>query len=86
MLNRANEAHRGILTAYETGVPYLRDNAYASEYRGARTALDTLLRWGCVENSQLTERGRELLTALNCRALERIATYWSAHTERDDQR
>jgi hypothetical protein len=77
MVHRARSAgdgHRTALRHIAEGTPVLREGAFVSEIRGMQTVIGTLRRWGCVTtervgagqyNTEITERGRELLAALN---------------------
>lgn len=65
MKNRATDGHRKALAAIAEGRPAVRPGAYASEVRGMRTVLATLARWECTTADGLTDRGRDLLAALN---------------------
>lgn len=67
MVNRANSGHLRALRACRDDTLAVSEAEPMSSVRGMMTVFSTLRRWGCVEGDQLTERGRELLTALEIR-------------------
>lgn len=64
MKARSLSGHRAALQALAEGKPALGPEATPGSYRGMRTVLATLRRWGCVADDGLTPRGAELLEAL----------------------
>lgn len=71
MRSRLNSAHRQLLEAARDGRK-VTTQSYASS-RGYMTARATLLRWGCIEDDQLTDTGRALLSEPQAR-LDKNAT------------
>lgn len=67
MVNRCHGFHRQCLRLRSEGKKIDSPSWTAGDYRGARTAMNTLYRWGCVDANGITERGRELLAALDGR-------------------
>lgn len=63
MVNRANSGHRQMLRHYAGGTK--ADPQTMGELRGLKTVMATLRAWGCVDSGQITDRGRELLVALD---------------------
>lgn len=68
MVNRCYSFHAQCLRLRGEGKAVDHPSWTASDYRGARTALSTLHRWGCLDENGITERGRELLAALDARS------------------
>lgn len=62
MLNRSNSGHRRVLLSVVSGESL--DAQTASQIRGYRTCISTLYRWGRLDASGITDRGREFLEAL----------------------
>jgi hypothetical protein len=67
MAARALSGHQKALRALRDDRPVISANAYPSEIRGMRTVLRTLHRWDCINDDGITDRGRELLAALDQR-------------------
>ena len=63
MLVRANDMHIRLLRAAMSGRPLETAAWSPGSFRGARVAAGTLLRWGCLEEGQVTERGKALVSA-----------------------
>lgn len=67
MANRANSGHRRALQAVRDKTTTVGPTAQAGEIRGMATVMQTLRRWECIADGQLTERGQLLLTRLEQR-------------------
>lgn len=65
MRSRSLDGHRKALRAIAEDRDILGPTARPSEIRGMRTVLATLRRWDCITDDGLTDRGRELLAALD---------------------
>lgn len=68
MVVRANQGHHRVLSHWDAKPGTVIATAMDSvgSLRGLRTVAQTLRRWGCVTpEGALTDRGRELLAALN---------------------
>lgn len=70
MINRADKFHGRCLRAVRDGQRLDSPAWHAGAYRGARTALATLTRWGCFADGGLSERGLSLLAAIDAREAE----------------
>lgn len=68
MVNRSASGHRRVLAAIANGDPIGTVHDSPGALRGLRICLQTLYRWQCIDGETLTERGRELLAALDARA------------------
>jgi hypothetical protein len=63
MVNRCNDMHIRVLRA-ALADEQLNTTAWtAGSFRGARVAIGTLARWGCLDAGKVTERGQQLLAA-----------------------
>jgi hypothetical protein len=62
MKNRMHAGHRECLTAIRDGKQIGHPGITAGEIRGYRVILDTLRRWGAVNDAGLTDIGRQLLS------------------------
>lgn len=62
-LNRMHSGHAEMLKAVGANRPFLDASARDSEWRGAKVMRETLLKWGAVDASGITEFGVQLLTA-----------------------
>jgi hypothetical protein len=71
MVCRSLDKHRAALRAYRDGKPLVSptcpSNAFPYEMRRAQSAAAKLSEWGCVEGGALTERGRELVAAIEAK-------------------
>jgi len=64
MVNRSNSGHLKALRSVRDSSVMVGASEPASAVRGAMTVLSTLRRWECIEGDALTDRGRDLLAAL----------------------
>jgi hypothetical protein len=68
MVNRSNSGHLRVLRAVAAGVPVAGPETSIGTLRGLRTVAGTLRAWGTVDAEwNLTDRGRDLLAALETR-------------------
>lgn len=69
MVNRSLHGHHKALRCLADGNRFHGPGAGMGAQRGLRTIVATLRRWECMtEGEQITDRGRELLAALDMRA------------------